>query len=154
MFTALIVSIIAGFLRDFIPSWFSKFNDRVKRKNYRRKRILARMVRAFMQSPEYYQSAAFKLQREAMFIFALIALSVALGPINKFYTDYPEYDPLGAYLPKISSGVTGILASISLIILVPRFYTSTRNYLLLSIMHRRFRRRAIRYIRKGKGRKE
>lgn len=140
---AIIASLFAGFLRDWIPSWLSRYSTRAKLRNYRRKKILAKTIRAYLFSPQYYLSASLSMLYDITYMLFLLILSLTLPPLHSFFTNNPQYDPLQNYAPHLPPSITGIISLGFISALIPYLFSLNRKLTLLTFAHNRIRKKAM-----------
>lgn len=143
---ALIVSLFAGFARDWMLHWLSGLSGwfRQRALNNRKEIVLAaRLIGTDVQLHiSYIFSLAVRLLGVTLFIF----WAIIIGPIHQFYESFPEYDPIRILtpLPMMGSTTTGIISLAILAVGVPLFFGLGRRFDVLRLVRRKATRRAIR----------
>lgn len=151
---AVFTSLIAGYLRDRIPSWLSKFSKSARIRSFKRKKIIVRKMQLLIESPQLHISTMLSASR---YLFIAVLITVAtfmLGPIHLFYEKFPSYDPLSKYAPDVGGFTIGVLTLFMISVMIPRYYRLVRMTTILSATHRRLHIKAIRSLRAKKANKK
>jgi hypothetical protein len=142
---ALFVSLLAGFLKDWLYSWLGKHVRAYRLKRYRGLRKKVRFIRALRLSPHMYYAYGWMLQLELALTFFLILASIALPVTHSFFEENTVYDPLRSlgFAPNLPPYVIGVGSVFLLFLVMVRMFRLPAKARIFAQVYKKERRAAL-----------
>lgn len=141
---ALIVSVIAGFLRDLIPAWLSGLSSWFRRRSRKNKKQIVIQAKLLLEDVHLYIGYVFNAIIGLITTIATLMVAYLFGPIHLFYETYPQYDAIRLLwnMPRLGQVAVSVIALFLLILIFPTLFNQGRRRKVLARVNKVARRRA------------
>jgi hypothetical protein len=128
----MLASLLAGYLKDWIPLVASRYSIGMRRWRRRRLVAIATQIRRLKYDSHLFFALGIRLIFDFIAFFVVLLFPLIIGPIHRFYLDHPEYDPLRLVSSPASEFFIGIMIVIVTLFATPVAFRICRRGAMLA----------------------